>query len=168
MPTYKETQITLSTPPKYIDHAEAFFKAYNSLVAVSCPEEKIKILKHKNDRVCQFCGKHSPDTTFRTDAHIFPEFLGNRYLVSDFECDQCNNKFGREYENDLANFLGPVLLMQGIRGKDGVGKFHGADKKLKAQPAALAGHPVIQIAREDVTDDSMTMNNVSCPETSLM
>lgn len=159
MPTYKETQVTFTTPPEYIEHANAFFKAYNSLIVVSCPEQKIKDLKPKAERICRFCGKGAVETTFRTNAHVFPEFLGNRYLVSDFECDECNNKFGREYENDLANFLGPILLIQGINGKDGIGKFRGADKKLKAQPTALGSRPVIQIAREDVTDDSMILDD---------
>lgn len=60
----------------------------------------------KNNRVCRFCNKTKPEVTFKKKAHLIPQFLGNRYLLSGFECDTCNKTFGELYEDSFANYLG--------------------------------------------------------------
>ena len=42
-----------------------------------------------------------PAVSFRQEAHAIPEALGNKTLFVSYECDRCNNSFGRGIENDL-------------------------------------------------------------------
>lgn len=86
------------------------------------PLDNRKELKHKKNRVCRFCNKSYPDVTFKSKAHLIPEFLGNKNFLSDFECDTCNSIFAI-YDNDLANYFGPFLTFAGISGKNKVPKF---------------------------------------------
>jgi hypothetical protein len=53
--------------------------------------------------------------------------MGNRNLISDFECDSCNNKFSK-YESDLANFIGVSRSM--IYSNRKLPKFKTPDKSL--------------------------------------
>lgn len=63
------------------------------------------ILGDKDNRVCMFCGKTKPETTFKKDAHIIPAALGNRSLFSNKECDKCNEDIFSIHENELVNLL---------------------------------------------------------------
>ena len=95
---------------------EKFFSRYQVLLEIGCPDEKMKGLKEINLRSCRFCGKKKPYVSFRKVAHVIPEMLGNRFLIYDQECDECNGIFGR-YENDLANYLGIRRTVQKVHGK---------------------------------------------------
>ncbi|MBW8728990.1 MAG: hypothetical protein JF625_28060 [Inquilinus limosus] len=64
---------------------------------------------------CRFCGR-SRETTFRKLAHTFPEALGNKWVISLDECDDCNEKFSL-YENALADSMAPLLTLGGVKGK---------------------------------------------------
>lgn len=118
-------------PEHFKESAEKFLNYYTLEKEVSCPTEKIKGLKDKKSRVYRFCHKKYPLVSFSKDAHIFSELLGNKYFVSDFECDDCNSKFGK-YENGLANFLGVIRTIQSVKAKK-IPKFKSADKKLEAE-----------------------------------
>lgn len=153
--------IQLVFAPKDALRAKEFFTYYSEYTIVSCPDEKRTNLKPKQERVCRFCRKQMPATTFKKDAHVISELLGNRYLVSDFECDTCNEVFGR-YENDLAIFLGPLLAFQGIRGKKKLKSFKSADGRLRVDEDFLrAGLPCIRIQKTDPDDDSLTISRES-------
>lgn len=77
--------------------------------------ESKHIWKDSLPYVCRFCGEIEKGK-FKKDAHIIPEGLGNRFLVSNFECDNCNEKFG-SYESDLCEFLGPIRTLSLVEGK---------------------------------------------------
>jgi hypothetical protein len=65
--------------------------------------------------LCRFCG--STDLgKFRNVAHTFPESLGNKCIVSADECDDCNSLFSI-YDDALANCIGPILTLGGVKGK---------------------------------------------------
>jgi len=64
------------------------------------------------------------------------EFLGNRFDVSDYECDECSLKFSR-YETELASYLGIVRTVQSVKGKKML-KFKSADKKMVAESLNLS------------------------------
>jgi hypothetical protein len=69
---------------------------------------------------CRFCGTTDPSMFGRrTNAHTFPEALGNKILFSLEECVVCNNKFSI-YEDALCKAIGPFLTLGGVRGKNGV------------------------------------------------
>ena len=69
---------------------------------------------------CRYCGKAGSDTTFRKKAHAFPEFIGNKILIANDECDRCNERFSTTLEDHFAKFLMPLLAVAQIRGKKGV------------------------------------------------
>ena len=83
------------------------------------PGQKV-ILGDKKNRVCRFCGKKRPEVTFRKVAHAIPESLGNKSIESAYECDTCNEDFGKGIENDLGNWSKPMRTLARIRGKSGV------------------------------------------------
>ncbi|OQP52816.1 hypothetical protein A4H97_24260 [Niastella yeongjuensis] len=121
-------------PDQFRESAADFLTAYKLEKEISCPDSKNKEgLKDKRSRVCRFCHRKYQHSivTFSNDAHVFSELLGNRYLVSDFECDECNFIFSK-YESDLANFLGIVRTVQSVKAKK-IPKFKSADKKLEAE-----------------------------------
>jgi hypothetical protein len=93
-----------------------------------------KKLKPKKERTCRFCGKSFPEVKFSKRAHTIPESIGNKFHLSDFECDTCNSKFGN-YENDFANFLGPYRTIAELSGKKGVPKYKSRDKELSIEQA---------------------------------
>jgi hypothetical protein len=88
-----------------------------------------RYLGNNHDKVCRFCGLKNPDTTFRTEAHALPELIGNKVLISNYECDKCNEKFSRTVEDHFAKYTGLSRTMSQISGKKGVPSFKSKDKK---------------------------------------
>ncbi|MGP8217475.1 MAG: HNH endonuclease [Bacteroidia bacterium] len=74
----------------------------------------------KSKRVCRFCGKKQPETTFKGRAHAISEALGNKSLVLNEECDTCNEMFGTGIEVDLITMIRHMGTLHGIKGKDGI------------------------------------------------
>jgi hypothetical protein len=83
------------------------------------PNDKI-VLGDKTNRMCRFCGNTKPEVTFRKDAHALPESIGNKSLLTYYECDSCNHAFGVGCENDFGNWSLPMRTMARIRGKTGI------------------------------------------------
>lgn len=142
----------------YIDDItpELFNKCYKLIDVYASPEEKMRH-KPQRERVCRFCQKeyNSPETSFRKDAHIIPEFLGNRYLTSDFECDDCNSKFSR-LENDLKCYLGIVpAITKTIGKKNKVKKFKSYDKGITVQISQKLKGDFIEIIQDGVNGSLM-------------
>lgn len=79
----------------------------------------------KSKRVCRYCNKRSPEVSFRKVAHSISEALGNKKIITNDECDACNEKFGKGIENDLILYLNLYRVFFGIRGKKGIPKFKG-------------------------------------------
>lgn len=71
---------------------------------------------------CRFCFKSSAKTTFRKSAHLIPELLGNKYLLSNFECDKCNELFST-FEDSLASYLGAFRTLYGMKSRRRTPKF---------------------------------------------
>jgi hypothetical protein len=101
-----------------------FLQEYDILASYKIDEGQNKptILGAKEFK-CRFCGKSKPETTFRNRAHALPEFIGNSSLLSHYECDNCNSRFGRELESQFANFMQLNHTMFAVKGKSGFPKF---------------------------------------------
>lgn len=76
----------------------------------------------KNKRVCRYCGRVASDTSYILKAHTISEALGNKHIVTNDECDMCNGEFGRGIEQDLINYIQPLLTFYGVNGKNGIPK----------------------------------------------
>ena len=110
--------------------------------------------------MCLFCKRKYPSTTFKNDAHIIPELLGNKYLVSDFECDECNLKFGK-YDDHLAKFLGISRTLNGVKTKGKFASFKSADERLRAGKSTFNVIPGIEISSFDDIDNPIDFDFVT-------
>ena len=50
------------------------------------PGDKI-FLGDRQNRRCRFCGKTTPEVSFRKEAHALPECVGNKSLFTYYECE---------------------------------------------------------------------------------
>lgn len=90
-------------------------------------------LGNEKTKACRFCGKdESNGATFEKLAHAFPESIGNRCLATYYECDKCNERFGKTIENDFANFMKFYHSISGIHGKKKIPEFISNDNKSKS------------------------------------
>ncbi|WP_431217067.1 HNH endonuclease [Puia sp. P3] len=130
-------------PEEYAMEAELFFRAYEVESWASCPSEKIRKADRvpKVERMCRFCGKPYGEVTFNSEPHVFPELLGNKFLVSDSECDTCNFIFGK-YEDQLSKYLGMSRTMMLTKGKEKMPTFKDSTIRVESRRAADGGGEV--------------------------
>lgn len=136
-PSYNpETKIiTIDLDGQFTDKHEAQFKKYSEdyeLDGLHFHLTKRPKLKRKQDRTCRFCNKREPEVSFKKVAHLIPELMGNRNLISDYECDTCNDLFSI-YEDSFAKFLGIARTLSSSKGKEGIPTFKNPDKKLEVR-----------------------------------
>jgi len=91
-------------------------------------QKKICLGKTKEKKCC-ICGKRAPEVTFKQQKHVIPAFFGNRWLFSLEECDVCNGKLGKKYENDLAAMFSGQRIIGRIPKRKGYPKIRIPDKK---------------------------------------
>ncbi|MBZ0181793.1 MAG: hypothetical protein K8F60_05000 [Melioribacteraceae bacterium] len=97
-----------------------FFENYKLIIKISTAEDKHPgIIGNKNPRNCRFYNHKDNPTTFKKDAHVVPEGIGNRRLLSYHECDYCNEYFGNSIEDDFNKYFGPYRTLHQIKGKKG-------------------------------------------------
>jgi len=120
-------------------------------------------------KICRFCSKAKPETTFNTDAHTFPEFMGNKKLFSNDECDKCNSFFGNTIEKAAADFFLPNRAVLGVYGKGGNKQARTADGSLSLFNGMVNGAPhVIAVAHSKeaekyIVEDSSKGLTISVP-----
>ncbi|PWK17176.1 hypothetical protein LV89_04462 [Arcicella aurantiaca] len=85
----------------------------------------------KSKRICRFCNRGSEEVKFKKVAHSISEALGNKKIITNDECDSCNEKFGIGIENDLILYLNLYRNVFGIRGKSGVPKLKGKNFEME-------------------------------------
>lgn len=91
---------------------------YNALFFGFNEDKKIKIGKGlKENRICRFCGKKYGETTFNSEAHAISEALGNKKIILNDECDECNKFFDKNIENDFIVFNDFFRAFYGIENK---------------------------------------------------
>lgn len=92
-----------------------FFAVYISAAVLTHPDE-VDYLGTKSPRRCRFCGLAWPDVKFGNAAHVLPQFMGNRNVLSWFECNNCNDRFSR-YESSFAQFIKLERTLGGMKGR---------------------------------------------------
>lgn len=97
----------------------------------------------RNNRVCRFCGKTEAEVNFKNDAHIIPELLGNKNFISNYECDECNQKFADILENNLGNFLSFYRAVTQMPGKRGIPKYKKNGSEIQTEDGKLIVSTVI-------------------------
>jgi len=133
-----------------------FLSNYNLDIIATCPENRLNNLIKVKNRVCRFCGKTSPETTFKSIAHLIPKMLGNVHYISDFECDNCNQKFS-VYETDLSKFLGLQRTVIPVN-KSKIPEIRSSKEAVIAKQSDLFDSEGIEISRKDVSDESFSLD----------
>lgn len=87
--------------------------------------------RDKSKRICRYCNKDISEVKFRKVAHTISEALGNKKIITNDECDSCNEKFGSGIENDLILYLNLYRTVFGIKGKNGVPKLKGKNFEIE-------------------------------------
>ena len=102
---------------------------------------------------CRFCGNDDRQK-FRTRAHAFPEALGNKWVFSADECDDCNARFS-VYEDALIKAVGPLLTLGGTKGKRGVRQTGRSHNNMFLRHTVDAGQRRLSIRAEGDFSDVM-------------
>lgn len=95
---------------------------YTLSFKVHLNEDKKIYLGDKNATTCRFCKRTEPEVHFKQDTHALPEFMGNKYLFSYYECDDCNQKFSI-LESNMAEYMKLYHTMSQVKGKKGIPSF---------------------------------------------
>ncbi len=138
---------------------EQFLHCYSPDLFAIAPAQKLKLTK-LTERICRFCNRQHPDTTFKKQAHVLPQLIGNRYLVHDCECDNCNMLFGT-YEDSFSKYLGMMRTVDVIRGQNGVPVFKSVDGQLNMRLTKVEdGANYIDILDYRAGQNSMDENSI--------
>lgn len=127
------------------DRYEFFEANYIPIVDINLLDEKV-VLGERTDS-CRFCGKTREEVSFKKIAHAFPELIGNKLLYSEYECDECNEKFSSSIEDHLAKYLSVYRTLCRVSGKKGVPSF-----KTKAKTARIDHTNGILQLQESIDD----------------
>ena len=80
---------------------------YRQLYDYEYSEQEVKkeqFIGNPGFRACRFCKRYSDSTSFKKLAHVIPASLGNRYLFTHEECDECNQSSG-QHEDSFAKVV---------------------------------------------------------------
>jgi hypothetical protein len=100
-----------------------FAKNYEVASFYPLVADKQICLGDKALKTCRFCRKSAPDVTFRQVAHALPEMIGNKSIISHYECDTCNGVFARNVEDHLGKLLSATSTLTMIRAKGGINSY---------------------------------------------
>lgn len=138
----------LFTFPSTEEQLDQFLAAYYLDKLMIPPDEALRGFKPRNVRICRFCNSPAGTRKFKKAAHIIPEFLGNKYLQSDFECDECNSLFSK-YETDFAAWFGMARSVLGTIGKTGVPTFKSPNDLITARLTDFFNTKATKISMRD-------------------
>lgn len=142
--------------------ANPFQAAYEQWLVHEVPlgepnRQRVTIGDASEPRRCRACKRTRTDgATFSKVAHIIPQALGNRELVSNEECDECNEWAGKNLEDDLIKLLSAMRALLPLPTKKGGSAKH----KLKSDDGSSyvrsipAATPPITL-RVNLDDDSI-------------
>ncbi|MCW3116161.1 MAG: endonuclease [Chitinophagaceae bacterium] len=145
------------TSREYAVQGNLFRQNYDLKKLILIGEDSRTSLLPKDKRVCRFCGQSMPNTTFKNKAHLIPEFLGNQFLLSNFECDVCNKLFGT-YEDQLSKMFGPLRSIFQVAGKTKKPTFKSPGEMVRIESTEFYDKEAVSLTRKDVTDNLFTAN----------
>jgi hypothetical protein len=72
------------------------FRKMYSILAFDVSTTKSIGEQDKSKRICRFCNNTRANVTFKNIAHAISESLGNKKIILNEECDECNAEFGSD------------------------------------------------------------------------
>lgn len=124
---------------------------------VHLDEDKTIYLGDKKTLTCRFCKRSKPEVNFKQDTHALPEFTGNKYLFSYYECDDCNQKFS-VLESNMAEYMKLYHTMAQVKGKKGVPSFK---PNMQQNSRIDVGADKVNIQSHEGDDFSFDINEVN-------
>ena len=89
---------------EFLSQNELWMQIYKPFCYV--PNERIRFgVQERTKRICRYCGKRMPETTFKKDAHTISNSLGNIFFFTNDECDECNTNFGSGIEQEFIKYV---------------------------------------------------------------
>jgi len=115
----------------YDKNVALFFNEYEIAEYINIKQGEAE----KSKKVCRFCHRKFPEVTFKKIAHAIPESIGgNKNLVCNEECDECNELFGVRVESNLCNWFDFRRSQFGvIRKHGGIPKAYGRNYIIENQ-----------------------------------
>ena len=111
-----------SLSPTVLEAAQFYERNYECYWLSQASGKGVVTLTAHPRGVCRFCEQSSPAVSFNKLAHAIPESIGNTTFFTAYECDACNETFGRSIENDFGNWSLPQRIVSQIAGKTGLPK----------------------------------------------
>src|SRR5687768_3313585 len=145
----KSVSYMLLPHPQFIDRDKLFFESYELIdfIANDDVQYSKRSLTRPTERLCRFCGKSQPEVRFSNLSHLIPKLIGNGNLYSNFECDNCNERFSK-IEDHLARFLGVSRSVTGLGGIKMAKGFYG--ERLYAKSRSFIGNNILILAPQDI------------------
>lgn len=116
-----------------------------------------KVYLGEKPKQCRFCGKKESETSFKKVAHAISENAGNKIIISNYECDECNYSFGKCYEDSFGKYILPFKIISHIYGKKTSIKYK--DKK-RSVKLSKTGH-TFRTINTDVSELIVDKGNMS-------
>ncbi|MGM0519697.1 MAG: HNH endonuclease [Campylobacterota bacterium] len=110
------------------ERLKIFDEHYTILFSSLDSQDKIYIGKEDN-LTCRFCGKNKDEVTFNDIAHAIPEAIGNKKIILNEECDECNKLFSENIEVHFDKVTKPWRNIGQIKGKKKIPSYKTKDKK---------------------------------------
>ncbi len=149
-----EQILNIYAHPDFAERSKLFIEKYDLTDIITAEDERYSKRKMKGytQRICRFCGLAHPETMFSDYSHLVSQLMWNKQLYSDFECDNCNERFSH-VEDELANFIG---LSRSINGLQQTAKTKGfVAQRLSAKSRSFVGENILIIAPEDYTREGI-------------
>lgn len=134
-----------------------FLESYELVYHFDCDEKEKVFIGTKDERICRFCGKNINQVSFRKDAHVIPEMLGNKKIFSNKECDVCNEKFGNSIEKDFASYTLPIRTLNSLKGKKKKPKYKSNDKKTEIETEVERVIKIISQKKVNISDNTICL-----------
>jgi len=142
--------------------ALAFYNAnYDSLFYGELRPGQRVMIGTKSPRICRFCGRGTPEVTFKSDAHAVSRLTGNNVLLTYDECSSCNDRFSK-LEDDLGKFTLPARTFGLVRGYQKIPSLKTRDARMDMNPGSLRIEvdpaTLDQIISEDLENHTLTVS----------
>ncbi len=92
-----QTARRVAGPPSLFCCCHRLFGEIKKVYSISAFDASTKKTigeQDKSKRVCRFCNNTRTNISFNNIAHAISESLGNKKIILNEECDECNSEFG--------------------------------------------------------------------------
>jgi len=153
-----------------VNKIRLFNSHYKVAQIIDCSTYKRKSFLGEKVDNCRFCGVTKKAGNFRKDAHVIPAFLGSRFLLSYYECDDCNSHF-QKFEDTMANFLGLYRTATSTKGRS-IPKFKDTSTGVEAhvEPDGMVNFIIPQLneLEDEINQGKVTVTAKNNPYVPLL